>query len=486
VVAAAEPVSYPQASATCRAWPIWNYFERVELPSSLTTTPARTDYCLTYLLFEAPTTPLAMRRNLRVRNAKLVLAEPAVADINDLGENEAWDQMGRGIDLKGRDLRFADFAGSDLRKADVRGADLFGANLAFADLRHAKAADVPVTEYDACDRALQVSVEAVDQTFCRTRLSNAKLQNADLRDADFRKTSMEQVDLSYARLESAALNEADLRGSNLGGAQLQGSNLFGTRLDDAKLNHARLDGANLSCASVRNADLGAADLSMALLRKTRLDRAKLNDANLEGAYLAEARLSHAELANSYLAGADLRAAVFEGARLGSGDRDRPFFGWANLRDVRGRPAYDEAALKEGPDTFWRRIAPEALPVAGPAGEDGSIRPLDQMAYEDRLAALLTGRVCDPEAPAPELQGLATRVLWDKDATKEVTSFHKKVALSLLRAALDLSELPAVRAEQAVTESACPQAAWMPQNMRDGLRSLLVTPLGSSTTPAGEP
>ena len=215
---------------------------------------------------------------------------------------------------------------------------------------------------------------------------------------------------------------------------------------------------------------------MAVLLKARLDGAKLKDARLEGAYLAQARLSQAELAGSYLAGADLRAAVLENAQFGAWPGELPFFGWANLQAVEGQPAYGPEALKEGPDTVWRRIAPEALPAAGPADQSGAISALDEVAYEDRLAMLLTGRVCDPEADAHELQGLATRVLWDKDVIKEVTTFHKKVALGLLRAASEV--VPGSGPEDAMRPPPCPQAAAMPPGMRDGLRSLLTTPLGS--------
>ena len=364
---AVEPVGYAGSEA-CRPLLIWRYFKRVRLPVALVSAPPRIDYCLTYLLFEAPTTPLNMRRNLSVRNARLVPAEPSAGDIRELGEKEAWSQVGRGLDLKGRDLRFADFSGSDLRKADLRGADLFGANLASAKLRYATAADVPVTEYDGCSKALQVDVD--DQTYCRTRISDAKLQAADLRDASFWRTAMERVDLSYGRLERAVLDHADLESSDLQYADLRGGRLFGARLDDAKLKQARLDGANLSCAWARNADLEAADLPMAVLLKARLEGAKLRDAGLEGAYLAQARLSQAELAGSYFAGADLRAAVLENAQFGAWPRELPFFGWANLQAVEGQPAYGPEALKEGPDTVWRRIAPEALPAAGPADQSG--------------------------------------------------------------------------------------------------------------------
>ena len=219
---AAAPVEYAGSEA-CRPLLIWRYFKRVRLPVALVSAPPRIDYCLTYLLFEAPTTPLNMRRNLSVRNARLVPAEPSAADIRELGEKEAWNQVGRGLDLKGRDLRFADFSGSDLRKSDLRGADLFGANLASAKLRYATAADVPVTEYDGCSKALQVGVD--DQTYCRTRISDAKLQAADLRDASFWRTAMERADLSYGKLERAVLDHADLAGGDLQYADLRGARL---------------------------------------------------------------------------------------------------------------------------------------------------------------------------------------------------------------------------------------------------------------------
>jgi hypothetical protein len=90
---------------------------------------------------------------------------------------------------------------------------------------------------------------------------------------------------------------------------------------------------------------------------------------------------------------------------------------------------------------------------------------------------LSGLVCDPGAPPPQLQGLATRVLWDKDVIGEVTRFHKKVALSLLRAALDIGEVAGVGPDDAARPRSCPQAAEMPQGMRERLRSLLVMPLG---------
>ena len=69
--------------------------------------------------------------------------------------DQAWQEHGRGLDLRGRDLRYADLSSSDLRKADLRGADLLGANLAFADLRYARAGDVAVSDFDGCKSELR-------------------------------------------------------------------------------------------------------------------------------------------------------------------------------------------------------------------------------------------------------------------------------------------------------------------------------------------
>ena len=150
-----------------------------------------------------------------------------------------------------------------------------------------------------CSKALQVSVD--DQTYCRTRISDAKLQAADLRDASFWRTAMERADLSYEAGEGGA-GPRRPEGRRPAIRRSPRRSPFGARLDDARLKQARLDGANLSCAWARNADLEAADLPMAVLLKARLEGANLGDAGLEGAYLAQARLSAGRACGQLLRG----------------------------------------------------------------------------------------------------------------------------------------------------------------------------------------
>ncbi len=113
------------AYETCRpTWKFWSYFTPVSLSPAVAGGPVRTVLCLSYLLFEAPTTPLNMRRNLQVRSVDLVPAPPRDVVTQELDPDQAWREHGLGLDLRGRDLRYADLSSSDLRKADLRGADL--------------------------------------------------------------------------------------------------------------------------------------------------------------------------------------------------------------------------------------------------------------------------------------------------------------------------------------------------------------------------
>jgi len=113
-----------------------------------------------------------------------------------LDDHAKWLNNGRGerADLRGADLRGANFGGADLEganlgRADLRRADLEGVNLGRADLRGAD-------------------------------LEGANLRGADLRGADLEGANLGRADLRGANLEGANLGRADLRGANLGGAKL--------------------------------------------------------------------------------------------------------------------------------------------------------------------------------------------------------------------------------------------------------------------------
>ncbi len=251
-------------------WRVGSWLRTVRLPDQ------REALCVTYGLFEAPETPLGLRRNLVARDISLVVAEPTDELIRDLGAKQAWQRKGKGADLQGRDLRFADLSGSDLRRADLRGANLNGSVLQQTKLTASIAGDIPRSEIGACAHELVGD-------YCLTGLVGADLTAADLRYLEGWKADFREANLTAAALHEAALGQGRLDGAllvwaHLDGADLRGAVLTGAVLREAVAPEARLDGADLRYAFLRKADLAGAALT----------NAKLDDADIGGTELVAA------------------------------------------------------------------------------------------------------------------------------------------------------------------------------------------------------
>jgi uncharacterized protein YjbI with pentapeptide repeats len=170
----------------------------------------------------------------------------------------------KGLDLRGRDLRFADLWQANLTKADLEEAQLQGADLWNSQL---KQADFWSAELQGAD------------------LEDAHLQRANLRDAQLQGSILQE-----AQLQGADLQFAGLQGASLPRAQLEGANLAGVVLQGAMLSRANLRGADLSGAWLQGADLSDAQLQGADLSRTHLQGADFSDAELQGADLSKARI----------------------------------------------------------------------------------------------------------------------------------------------------------------------------------------------------
>jgi len=193
-----------------------------------------------------------LHRNLVLREMTLVAAEPP-PELLAAGGEDVWRKHARGLDLRGRDLRRADFYRSRLVNADLRGAILKGAYLSFAEL------------------------QGVD-------LEGAQLQGACLSFAH-----LQGVNLGGAQLQEAILRDARLQGANLRGAQLQGA-LLGAQLQGAYLSFAHLQGANLTGAQLQGANLTGAHLQGANLTGAQLQGALLLETAIRGVSLQKAVL----------------------------------------------------------------------------------------------------------------------------------------------------------------------------------------------------
>jgi uncharacterized protein YjbI with pentapeptide repeats len=153
------------------------------------------------------------------------LREANLAERPDGWAGEDWSKVKR-VDLRDRNLAFADATRAFLANADLRGANLNGAVL-----------------------------------------TGAQLQGAVLYDADRnRGVQLQGADLSYAQLQRADLSQAYLPGANLWRAQLQGANLRGAELQGAFLYGARLQGVDLSGTRIWRVDSLNALWSLADLR----------------------------------------------------------------------------------------------------------------------------------------------------------------------------------------------------------------------------
>ncbi len=258
------------ARAACSSlWRVGSWLHKVRLPDQ------RDVLCVTYAMFEAPATPLGLRRNLVARGVSLVVAEPTDELIREVGPKQAWQRKGKGVDLQGRDLRFADLSGSDLRSADLRGANLSGSVLQQTKLTASIAGDIARSEVGGC------AYQLVDD-YCLTGLVGADLTGADLRYLQGWKADLREANLTGAALQEAALGQGRLDGAllvwtHLDGADLQGAVLAGAVLREAVAPEARLDGADLRYAFLRQADLAGAQLANA-----RLDDADVGGTDLVG------------------------------------------------------------------------------------------------------------------------------------------------------------------------------------------------------------
>lgn len=205
--------------------------------------------------------------SLSVRKSSLVTAWPTMEQIEQFGEDTAWQNFGEPINLSLRDLRYGSFEGSIFTHANLSGADFRSADLADSDLI---GADLIHTNFSGAD-------------LTRANLMGANLSDAKLIDATVISAILNDAELSNADLTGARLHSADLSGANFRGANLIDATLIGANLGNAKLVGADLTSAKLIDTNLEGANLTDSDLSGVNLRRANLTDANLNRATLTSA-----------------------------------------------------------------------------------------------------------------------------------------------------------------------------------------------------------
>ncbi len=200
-----------------------------------------------------------------------------------LKERELILKYGTRIDLKDRDLRYADLESSILTRADIRNSKFDAANLAKSHMQ---------------------AVKLDNASFIDAILIQAKLQSVDFIGNDLSGTNLVGANMNHATFDTC-----NLTGAFLQTAQLKRSEFFTpfiptnttttNNLTSADLREANLMGANLMGANLTNADLMAANLIGANLSAVDLTGASLQGANITGTVFDDANLTAVDLSDVY-------------------------------------------------------------------------------------------------------------------------------------------------------------------------------------------
>lgn len=259
-----------------------------------------------------------------------------------------------GLDLRGRNLRYANLADADLSGSNMQGEDfshssLAGANLADVDMQRCK------FDYADLHGAKMSRTNLAHAHFYGVNLASAVLVNVhapsahfsgDMSRADFTDATMEYVridedsNLSYVTLKGADMGGAhitwaEMPYADLTSANMQWAKMYRVNLTKATLSEANLSGAEILFSVLKYADLRSANLSYAKLAHPELEGvdwtewdedagnywggefnyANLANANLESVDAPYAIFRNADLMNAKLTGANLQGSHFQDADL---------------------------------------------------------------------------------------------------------------------------------------------------------------------------
>ena len=250
-----------------------------------------------------------------------------------------------GVELKGEDLKSANFCNAILCKADLKEADLRGSNFQDALLMETKLERAYVERVnftnaiglpDWIDKGLDnngiySSIELINNIkrgFKNLEGANLfKVRIRDLRKANLRYTNLKESDLTYSNL-----SETDFEGAIIDRIQIEKANFKNSiNLQEWVINGLSEEGTYLQMHLINNirkgfknlvgSNLSKADLIKADLRKADLRGATLSGANLRGANLRGADLRGVDLRGTDLRGVDLRGTDLSGVDLSDAHTD---------------------------------------------------------------------------------------------------------------------------------------------------------------------
>lgn len=187
-------------------------------------------------------------------------------------EGKAGLEKIRGINFKGRSIRFARGNSAFLVKADFRKTDLKGANL---------------------NNALLQGANMQESNMSNSVLSEAQLNFVQMKHAQCAGADFDQAILENSTLIKAQFTDGILTGARLKGAVGSGAVFTKADLRFAVLDGTRLDNANFTEAQLQSTSFYEAKLERVIFKQALLQNAKLKNANLNYANFEDANISGA-------------------------------------------------------------------------------------------------------------------------------------------------------------------------------------------------
>lgn len=224
-------------------------------------------------------------------------------------QREAQDRYAEPMDIRGRDLSFADFEQSSFRKARMSG-NFRGASFRSADLQG--------TDFN--DSHIE------DAKFAAAQLQHANLSGVHAANADFETANLEHAIMTYADFSGADFENASMYGAALAASGLQGADLEKVDARKADFSHAWMTAARLTEGNFQDADFSYAKMAAAYFAWAKLQNAVLQSAQLRGAFFPETYL-----AGTFFKGADVSLANFA---------DADFQALIQAQDMKIPPDYD--------------------------------------------------------------------------------------------------------------------------------------------------
>lgn len=263
--------------------------------------------------------------HLKVQDQVLLKSKPSDQIIQRyiaLGKTkeEAYCEYAKGLDLRGRDLRFCDFSGAylinaNLTKADVRGANFSTTALHGSILTKTKAHQALFyntnMHYVKLDRVAFRKTKHKAVNFTNAQLSNLdlsglKLKNYVLEGVRCKNVDFKNADLVGVQLTGAIFTQCFMKGVQMQGAVLNGVTFeAGNKMDGAHLQKASLKATYLNGVSLQGANMSAAFLEGAVWQRDSLQGINLRNASLQGAIVEAKVFSGNCLAQAHIKGAQL-------------------------------------------------------------------------------------------------------------------------------------------------------------------------------------